>query len=337
MFNYQSTSDQTNKSEKTTAIPALQESFVKSSTEISSNVTDIVKTDNDIPDNRNVNNAGDVTKYDLTTSRTDDVTNNNDDVVGSKDVNTDMSIDTDLNQDMSVDADDVMTKDCNDVTKDDNSEIAKKNDDVMKNIDSLTDDVRNNQIELEDKLNSCKESKRNNTPTTDSTDRCHLRVKQDLRKIKTTVEFVEEDVRDIEGCDEEWNLNNSESEEEENWELEESSGDDGNIDNDIGDDIDNDIGDDIDNDIGDNIDNDIGDNIDNDIGDDIDIDNICNDGDNSDYGIGGDTDISNKIDDNNDDIDDENNDNQDEIKCKQAVNDNGTKSAIRKRNLSKGG
>jgi hypothetical protein len=280
-------------------IPPLAESFVKSSTE---NITDHHVTDSDV-----------------TTNVVDVTTNNNDDVMRYKDINTDMSIDTG----------DVTTKECKEVLKDtdDNCAVTEEHDDVMENVDDITDDVTNDQIELKD---TCEENETNKDVSTGSADRLPLRVKQDLRKIKTTVEFVEEDVRDIVGCADEWDVNNSESEEEGSWEPEENTGD-YDINNETGDTIHKNIGDDDknigadDKNIGDdcNIDSDIyinniGDIIDND-------DDICTDGDQSDHG------------DLYDDKEDNNSNNRGKIKCEKAADDDGSKVALKKtKKLPKG-
>jgi hypothetical protein len=282
-----------------TRIPALQESFVKSSTHSSS--PDIASPARDIShDHHNLKDVSDdvtTNSDDVRIDMTDDVTNINiDDVSGSESLivmdNDDVTANKpdDVMSDFANKTDDVMSEFANktdDVMSDFSnksddviSEVTKKNDDVMKNIDDVTDD----EIELEDKVNNC-----NNAPATDLADRPTFKVKQDLRKIRATVEFVDEDVRDIEIC--EGDLNNSEGEEEErDCELDESNGDDGNIDNSIGDDIDNDID-----------------------------DNICNDGDHGDYGVC-----------------DDDNDSEIEVNWKQVLKDDATVGPFKKRELSKG-
>ena len=289
---------ETSETDKTVAgVPALHESFVKSS-------------DNHVKDG------------DVTTNKTDDFSDtNNDDIVKHKDVISDMSID----------ADNILTKECDNFLNDtnDKSELKKENDDVMKN----TDDVTKDEVELEDKLNTCKEQKTNHDLSTDLADRLHLKVKQDLRKLKTTVEFVEEDVQDMKGCEDEWDVNNSESEEDENWEQEEDTGD-NDVDNDIGDNFGKSIGDDCSNDIGDDdhIDEDIGDNsnIDSDIGDDVRNNDDSIDNDNDDICVDG-KHIGCGIDDRYNDKEDENS----KRNFKNAVEDSGSKVAPKKK-LSKG-
>ncbi|CAB3977679.1 Nucleolar GTP-binding 2 [Paramuricea clavata] len=287
------------KKEKTTRIPALEESFVKSSTHSSS--LDIASPAHDIShDHHNLkDDSGDVTTNsdDVRINMTDDVTNINiDDVSGSESLivmdNDDVTANKpdDVMSDLSNKTDDVMSDFAN-KTDDVMSDFSNKSDDVMKNIDDVTDD----EIELEDKADNC-----NNALATDSADRPTFKVKQDLRKIRTTVEFVVEDVRGIES--DEGDLINSEGEEEKrNWKLDESNGDDDNIDNSIDDDIDSDID-----------------------------DNICNDGDHDDNICDDDDDIGDYI----DYIDD--NDSEIEVNWKQALKDDATVVPFQKKKLSKG-
>ena len=303
-MNLQPSSSDPDKTEKVVRIPPLEESFVKGSIEttnasgITCSNTSITGTTSDVTnDNHDVtnNNSDDAMRFkdgdtgtkcanlstdmtsetsgDLTmevgdvTNKVDDVTDKVDDVIQDAD---------NVMSDSKIEADDDDSK-VVDKTKTTNG--AKVVDDVIGDVIGDITDI----IESEGKTESCDEREKNNySGAREQGDKAAaVRVKQDLRKIQTTVDFVDEDVRDIEGN---WDLNNSVGEEEVDWELDESDDGDINENDDIDHKIDDDDENDVD-DIGDHIDesNDHGNNIGDDIGCDDEIihnvikaDKFCN-------------------------------------------------------------
>ena len=213
--------------------------------------------------------SGDVTvEDDDVTNKVDDVTDKVDDVIQDAD---------NVMSDSKIEADD---DDSKVVDKTKTTSGAKVVDDVIGDVTCDITDI----IESEGKTESCDKREKNNySGAREQGDGvAAVRVKQDLRKIQTTVDFVDEDVRDIEGN---WDLNNSVGEEEVYWELDESDDSDINENDDMVDHkVDHDDENDVD-DIGDHIDesSDHGNNIDDDIGCDDEIihnvikaDKFCN-------------------------------------------------------------
>ena len=208
---------------------------MKSSTESSSTISDKDNAHCETEKQRDVTN-GDVI------SHSHDVARNGDEVKARKDdsLNTETKY-VNLNEDISSQN---VTNERDDVTL--------VNDDVRKEVDDVIGVV-------EDKVNERDEKGNDNSLGKGANEKMGLNVNQDLRRMKTTLAFLDEDVRDVLGCEEGWDLNNYKSEEE-NSELEENDIDDDdnddichyndNIDNDIdecevinGDDIGENIGD----------------------------------------------------------------------------------------------
>ena len=318
-MNLQPSSSDPDKTEKVVGVPPLEESFVKGSIEttnasgITCSNTSITGTTSDVTDdNHHVtnNNSDDAMRFkdgdtgtkcanlstDMTSQTGCDLTMEGDDITDNIDYVTDKVDDvTDKVDDVTDKVDDVI-QDADNVISDSN--IKANDDDDIKAIDKtktisgakVVDDVIGDVtcditdiIESEGKTESCDEKEKHNySGAREQGDRlAAVRVKQDLRKIQTTVDFVDEDVRDIEGN---WDLNNSVDEEEVDWELDESDDGDINENDDVDHKVDHDDENDVD-DIGDHIDesNDHGNNIGDDIGCDDEIihnvikaDKFCN-------------------------------------------------------------
>lgn len=299
----QPSSSDPDKTEKVVGIPPLEESFVKGSIE-TTNTSGITCS------NTNITGAAiDVTSdnHDVTNNNSDDAMRFKDGDTGTNCANLSKDRRSETSGDPTMEVDDVRNK-VDDVTDgvddviqdadnvisdskieadDDDSKVVDKTKTISgaKVVDDVIGDVTcdiTDRIESEGKTESCDEREKNYSGVRDQGDRmAAVKVKQDLRKIQTTVDFVDEDVRDIEGN---WDLNNSVGEEEVDWELDESDDDDINENDDIDHKIDHDDEKDVD-DIGDHIGegNDHGNNIGDDIGCDDDIihnvikaDKFCN-------------------------------------------------------------
>ena len=228
------------KTEKVTRVPPLEESFLKSSIETFSNTSDIA--------NSNITR----TTSDVTSNSHDVTDNNNDDEMRFKDGDARIKC-TNLTKNMPSETADALTMVVDDVVDEDDdvikdsgnivSDLKIKSDDICKRgtktisgekavddvVSDFTKQIRNivtdvtddviDKIENEAKTESCEDKEKDCGAAKGPGDRIAVKVKQDLRKIQTTVDFVDEDVRDIKG---DWDLNNSVCEEEEDWELDES-------------------------------------------------------------------------------------------------------------------
>lgn len=282
MFNLQPGFSDADKTEKLPGVAPLKESFVRSSTETFSNASDIT--------NSNIAE----TTSDVTSNSHGVTDNNNDNVMRFKDGDAgikcaNLSKPSETGEVLKMAIDDV-TDEVGDVTKDADhviSDVKMKADGIIaeRETKTISDDVRSefaqeindfvtditddvvDKIENEGKTESCEEKKRNCGAARGPSNRMTVKVQQDLRKIQTTVDFVDEDVRDIQG---DWDLNNSVGKEEEDWELDESFEDNGDSDINENNDIDHNI-DHIDDNDADDIGDHIGDCIDhgNNINDDI--------------------------------------------------------------------